>query len=173
MSIAFMARPGRKAKSKGIMPERGKKRSPDRGTQEFQARRIAAVGVELATHQAAGDVLGILMLKGHITEAQRAAGARYALLRGRVCGSPHGSTGSYGERTEASTNDGPSKKDQRAWERCLAAVYTLGSIAKMRLDDVAVYNYRPTWSYGSPMRFDQLAERSLLVAALRKLEDVT
>ena len=151
------------------MPERGKKRSPDRGTQEFQARRIAAVGVELATHQAAGDVLGILMLKGHITEAQRAAGARYALLRGRVCGSPHGSTGSYGERTGASKDDGPSKKDQRAWERCLKVIEPLGQVAKTQLDDVAVFNRLPDWVNQT----GGILECALLRVVLRKLEEVT
>ena len=76
-------------KRKRLHRPRGKpsnRPSPDRGTPEYQARRIALVG---SVHdQRAEYPLGVLLARGAITQDQHDAGQRYARLWGKCVGNP-------------------------------------------------------------------------------------
>ena len=60
--------------------------SPDRGTPECQAQRLALVGS--IQDQRAEYPLGVLLARGTITQNQHDAGQRYARLWGKCVGNP-------------------------------------------------------------------------------------
>ena len=171
-----LARTGRKRKHKGVMPPEKRRRATavDHGTPELMIKRAAVVGMANAARQEAGDALGVLMLSGHLSETQRAAGARYADLRRSIIGDPHCSIWAYDpDNIQEAESLLENTAGQAMWTRCLRAIKPLGSIAKSELDNIAVFNRLPSWFTRTHVRSGDARKQYLLKRALTILDEVT